>query len=187
MTQCSLQSMFISGMKSLIVRGYHAKSHPRHQQKRSLERKTKTTELETISEADLTEAEQFKIITKRSHKETYSSHANGSGADEGIGVTPGVLDAPNYDSDDDIYWKSRTNVEGRKSDEEATKEDQGNEHVEETNTDLEWKEMKLKALEDNFSELRQTNQYAEALSSIPGIVDQYLANKMQEAWTLQSN
>ncbi|GJV08401.1 hypothetical protein Tco_1346057 [Tanacetum coccineum] len=38
-----------------------------------------------------------------------------------------------------------------------------------------------KALEDNFSELRQTNQYAEALSSIPNIVDQYLANKMQEA------
>ncbi|GJX12582.1 hypothetical protein Tco_0204340 [Tanacetum coccineum] len=38
-----------------------------------------------------------------------------------------------------------------------------------------------KALEDNFSELRQTNQYAEPLSSIPGIVDHYLANKMQEA------
>ncbi|GJV26348.1 hypothetical protein Tco_1379043 [Tanacetum coccineum] len=40
---------------------------------------------------------------------------------------------------------------------------------------------RLKALEDNFSELRQTNQYAEALSSIPGIVDQYLAKQMQEA------
>ncbi|GKD68041.1 hypothetical protein Tco_1322131 [Tanacetum coccineum] len=40
---------------------------------------------------------------------------------------------------------------------------------------------RLKALEDNFSELKQTNQYAEALSSIPGIVDQYLANKIQEA------
>ncbi|GKF95865.1 hypothetical protein Tco_0288600, partial [Tanacetum coccineum] len=39
----------------------------------------------------------------------------------------------------------------------------------------------LKALEDNFSELRQTNQYAEALSSIPSTVEQYLANKMQEA------
>ncbi|GKE48250.1 hypothetical protein Tco_1479508, partial [Tanacetum coccineum] len=36
-------------------------------------------------------------------------------------------------------------------------------------------------LEDNFSEFRQTNQYADALSSIPGTVDQYLANKMQEA------
>ncbi|GJZ66810.1 hypothetical protein Tco_0630050, partial [Tanacetum coccineum] len=40
---------------------------------------------------------------------------------------------------------------------------------------------RLKALEDNFSELRQTNQYAEVLSSIPGIIDHYLANKMQEA------
>ncbi|GKB81094.1 hypothetical protein Tco_0947989 [Tanacetum coccineum] len=40
---------------------------------------------------------------------------------------------------------------------------------------------RLKALEDNFSELRQTNQYAEALSSIPSTVDQYLAHKMQEA------
>ncbi|GKF74798.1 hypothetical protein Tco_0224242, partial [Tanacetum coccineum] len=40
---------------------------------------------------------------------------------------------------------------------------------------------RLKALEDNFSEFRQTNQYADALSSIPGTIDQYLANKMQEA------
>ncbi|GJT63675.1 hypothetical protein Tco_1015155 [Tanacetum coccineum] len=40
---------------------------------------------------------------------------------------------------------------------------------------------RLKALEDNFSEFKQTNQYAEALSSIPGIVDQYLANKLKEA------
>ncbi|GKD96570.1 hypothetical protein Tco_1380467 [Tanacetum coccineum] len=68
--------------------------------------KQKTTELETISEAILTEAEQLKIITKRSRKETHSSHASGSGADEGTGVTPGVLDAPDYDSEDDISWKS---------------------------------------------------------------------------------
>ncbi|GJZ97419.1 hypothetical protein Tco_0669872, partial [Tanacetum coccineum] len=40
---------------------------------------------------------------------------------------------------------------------------------------------RLKALEDNFSEFKQTNLYAEALSSIPGIVDQYLANKLKEA------
>ncbi|GKC05891.1 hypothetical protein Tco_0997501, partial [Tanacetum coccineum] len=66
----------------------------------------KTTELETISEADLTEAEQLKIITKRSRQETHSSHASGSGADEGTGVTPGVPDALDYDSDDDISWKS---------------------------------------------------------------------------------
>ncbi|GJW73837.1 hypothetical protein Tco_0133207 [Tanacetum coccineum] len=366
------------------------------------------------NEADLTEAEQLKIITKRSRQETHSSHASGSGADEGTGVTPGVPDAPDYDSEDDISWKSSdddqddeqaqddedadkndvnettqddeddddhdddekvqddddeeqteseddgddfvhpkltthdddiiheeetdeddsfdptihtpsrisssddedsdnevegANVEGAKSDEDATyEEDQGNEAVEDTNTDLDGRDdvmtdvilpqvqatqeiedthvtltpvnpdgqqqsssvssgfvsnmlnpnqdtgvddifgqhteatslidtpvtaimepsftaqtnrpptpyplviqtqqppiltpatttssslqnlpnfaslfgfdYRLKALEDNFSELRQTNQYAEALSSIPGTVDQYLANKMQEA------
>ncbi|GJV46039.1 hypothetical protein Tco_1430575 [Tanacetum coccineum] len=174
--------------------------------------------------------------------------SDGSGADEGTGVAPGVPDAPDYDSEDDISWKSSdddqvdeqaqddedadkndvnettqddeddddhdddekvqdndehdltthdddivheeetdsdtpsstsasddedddnevegTNVEGAKSDEEATyEEDQGNE---------------LKALKDNFSELRQTNQYAEALSSIPSTSDQYLANKCRK-------
>ncbi|GKD86236.1 hypothetical protein Tco_1357390, partial [Tanacetum coccineum] len=39
----------------------------------------------------------------------------------------------------------------------------------------------VKALEDDFSEFKQTNHFAEAVSLIPGIVDQYLANKMNEA------
>ncbi|GJU08403.1 hypothetical protein Tco_1124833 [Tanacetum coccineum] len=287
-------------------------------EKKSGKGKQKTAELETISEADLTEAEQLKIITKRSRQETHSSHASGSGADEGTGVTPGVPDAPNYDSEDDISWKSSdddqddeqaqddedadkndvnetaqddeddddhdddekvqdedddehdddkkaqddddeeltesdddgddfvhpkltnsydedsdnedegTNVEGAKSDEEATyEEDQGNEAVEDTNTDLDGRDdvmtdvilpqvqatqeiedthvtltpvnpdgqqqsssvssgfvsnmaesnqAPMKALEDNFSELRQTINYAEALLLIPSTVDQYLAN-----------
>ncbi|GJS43216.1 hypothetical protein Tco_0568259 [Tanacetum coccineum] len=51
-------------------------------------------------------AEQLKIVIKRSRLETHSSHASGSGADEGTGITPGVPDAPDYDSDDDISWKS---------------------------------------------------------------------------------
>ncbi|GKG56451.1 hypothetical protein Tco_0579775, partial [Tanacetum coccineum] len=42
-----------------------------------------------------------------SRQETHSSHAaSGSGVDEGTGVTPGVPDAPDYDSEDDISWKS---------------------------------------------------------------------------------
>ncbi|GKD39365.1 hypothetical protein Tco_1259572, partial [Tanacetum coccineum] len=259
-------------------------------EKKSGKGKQKTTELENISEADLTEAEQLKIITKRSRQETHSSHASGSGADEGTGVTPGVPDAPDYDSEDDISWKSSdddqddeqaqddedadkndvtettqddeddddhdddkkdqddddeeltesdddgddfvhpkltthdddiiheeetdeddsrisssddedsdnevegTNVEGAKSDEEATyEEDQGNEavqatqEIEDTHVTLTpvnpdgQQQSSLKALEDNFSELRQSNQYAEALSSIPSTVEQYIATKMQEA------
>ncbi|GJV18691.1 retrovirus-related pol polyprotein from transposon TNT 1-94 [Tanacetum coccineum] len=350
-------------------------------EKKSRKGKLKTTELETISEEDLTEAEQLKIITKRSRQQTHSSHASGSGADEGTGVTPGVPDAPEYDSEDDISWKSSdndqddeqaqddevadkhdvneteqddekddehddnetdqndddeeqtesddddddfvhlkltthdddiiheeetdeddsfnptihtpsrisssddedsdnevegANVEGAKSNEDATyEEDQENVVVKDTNTDLDERDesssvssgfvsnmlnpnqdtgvddifgqhtkatslidtpvtaimepsfiaqtnrhltpypfiiqtqhppiltpttttssslqnlpdfgslfgfdYRLKALEDNLLELRQTNQYAKALSSIPGTVDQYLANKMQEA------
>ncbi|GJU98570.1 hypothetical protein Tco_1327841, partial [Tanacetum coccineum] len=75
-------------------------------EKKSGKGKQKTIELETISEDDLTKAEQLKIITNRSRQETHSSHASGSGTDEGTGVTPGVLDAPDYDSEDDISWKS---------------------------------------------------------------------------------
>ncbi|GKB63972.1 hypothetical protein Tco_0920158, partial [Tanacetum coccineum] len=338
--------------------------------------------------------EQLKIVIKRSRQETHSSHASGSGADEGTGVKPGVPDAPEYDSEDDISWKSSdddqddeqdqddddaekhdvhettqeeeeeddhdddkkaeddddeeltesdndgddfvhpkltthdeeiiheenteeddssisssdeedsdndvegANVASAKSDEDATDEkDQGNEAVKDTNTNLDGRDKvmtdvedthvtltpvnpdgqqqsssvssgfvsnmlnlnqdtgvddifrqhteaislidtsvtaimepsftaqvnrpptphpiviqtqqppimspatttssllqnlpnfaslfgfdhRLKALEDNFSEFRQTNQYAEALSSIPSTVDQYLAHKMQEA------
>ncbi|GJW70796.1 hypothetical protein Tco_0127713 [Tanacetum coccineum] len=38
----------------------------------------------------------------------------------------------------------------------------------------------LKTLETDFSEFKQTNQFAVAVSLIPGIIDAYLANKMHE-------
>ncbi|GKD83184.1 hypothetical protein Tco_1350023 [Tanacetum coccineum] len=78
---------------------------PKTKAKSNESRRLKMLE-EYSPEAILTEAEQLKIITKRSRKETHSSHASGSGADEGTGVSPGVPDAPDYDSDDDISWKS---------------------------------------------------------------------------------
>ncbi|GKA61917.1 hypothetical protein Tco_0761436 [Tanacetum coccineum] len=40
---------------------------------------------------------------------------------------------------------------------------------------------RLKTLENDFSEFKQTNQFTEEVSSIPGIIDTYLANKMNEA------
>ncbi|GJU85110.1 hypothetical protein Tco_1292656 [Tanacetum coccineum] len=40
---------------------------------------------------------------------------------------------------------------------------------------------RLKTLETDFSKFKQTNQFTKAVSSIPGIVDAYLANKMNEA------
>ncbi|GJX42001.1 hypothetical protein Tco_0256991 [Tanacetum coccineum] len=40
---------------------------------------------------------------------------------------------------------------------------------------------RLKTLETDFSEFKQMNQFAKVVSSISGIVDAYLANKMNEA------
>nr|GEV42331.1 hypothetical protein [Tanacetum cinerariifolium] len=63
--------------------------------------------LETLTEVALTYAEQLKLATKRSLFQTYSSHASGSGAHEGIGVKPGVPDVPTTHSDEEeISWKS---------------------------------------------------------------------------------
>ncbi|GKD74237.1 hypothetical protein Tco_1332519, partial [Tanacetum coccineum] len=44
-----------------------------------------------------------------------------------------------------------------------------------------WFDHKLKTLENDFSELKQTNQFTTADSLIPCIIDAYLANKMHEA------
>nr|GEV96699.1 hypothetical protein [Tanacetum cinerariifolium] len=63
--------------------------------------------LETLSKIALSKAEQMKIETKISKTQFHSSHASGSGAHEGTGVSPGVLDVPTYGSDDEhISWKS---------------------------------------------------------------------------------
>ncbi|GJU85234.1 hypothetical protein Tco_1292780, partial [Tanacetum coccineum] len=63
--------------------------------------------LEALSDIALTKAEQLKLVTKRSLIQTHISHASGSGAHEGTGVSPGVPDAPTYRSDDEeIPWKS---------------------------------------------------------------------------------
>ncbi|GKA90221.1 hypothetical protein Tco_0812091, partial [Tanacetum coccineum] len=102
-------------------------------EKRSGKGKLKSADLEKISEADLTETEQLKIITKRSRQETHISHASGSGADEGTGVIQGVPDAPDYDSEDDISWKSSDDDQ---DDEQAQDdEDAGKIDVNETSQD----------------------------------------------------
>ncbi|GKA34605.1 hypothetical protein Tco_0721034, partial [Tanacetum coccineum] len=68
---------------------------------------TKSKGLIVLSEVSLKEVEQIKLATKRSLIQTHSSHASGSGPDEGTGSIPGVLDVPTYKSDDEqISWKS---------------------------------------------------------------------------------
>nr|GFC27586.1 hypothetical protein [Tanacetum cinerariifolium] len=81
------------------------------------------------SDVERTEAEQLKIVLKRSRHETHISHQRGSGTDEGAGSKPGVPDVPSNDSKEELSWnssddedvdeqtKGRDESEGEKTDE----------------------------------------------------------------------
>ncbi|GKA96605.1 hypothetical protein Tco_0818700 [Tanacetum coccineum] len=108
--------------------------------------------LTVLSKIDLTETEQLKLIIERSKTQTHSSHASGSGADEGTGAISGVLDVPTYNSDDEqISWKSNddeevqgVNIEGEEMDEEANNEEsKGNELYMDLNVNLEGQDVEM--------------------------------------------
>nr|GFB01987.1 hypothetical protein [Tanacetum cinerariifolium] len=58
------------------------------------------------SELVRTEAQQLKIVLRRSRQETHISQPGGSDTDEGTGSKPGVLDVPSDDSEEEISWDS---------------------------------------------------------------------------------
>nr|GFD32606.1 hypothetical protein [Tanacetum cinerariifolium] len=53
-----------------------------------------------------TEAEQLKLVLKRSRHETHISQQSGSGTGKGTGSKPGVPDVPSDDSEEELSWKS---------------------------------------------------------------------------------
>nr|GEW28043.1 hypothetical protein [Tanacetum cinerariifolium] len=67
---------------------------------------SKAKGLYVLSEVALTEAEQMKLVTKRSLQQNHISQASGPSTDEGTGIIPGVPDVPTYESDEEISWKS---------------------------------------------------------------------------------
>nr|GEZ67091.1 hypothetical protein [Tanacetum cinerariifolium] len=62
--------------------------------------------LTVLFEAEMTEAEQMKLATKRSLQQTHISQASGSGADKRTSIISGVPDVPTDESDEEISWKS---------------------------------------------------------------------------------
>nr|GFD51203.1 hypothetical protein [Tanacetum cinerariifolium] len=53
-----------------------------------------------------TEAEQLKIVLKRSRQETHILQQSGSGIDEGTGSKLGIPDVPSDDSQEELSWNS---------------------------------------------------------------------------------
>nr|GFA02176.1 hypothetical protein [Tanacetum cinerariifolium] len=58
------------------------------------------------TDVERTEAEQLKIVLKRSRQETHISQQHSSGTDEGTGSRPGVLDVPSDDLEEELSWNS---------------------------------------------------------------------------------
>nr|GEX30731.1 hypothetical protein [Tanacetum cinerariifolium] len=80
---------------------------------------SKAKSLFALSEVAMTEAQQLKLVTKISLQHTYISQASGSGADEGTGSIPGVLDVPTDESEEELSWNStedKGDDEGRDGD-----------------------------------------------------------------------
>nr|GEW72101.1 hypothetical protein [Tanacetum cinerariifolium] len=63
---------------------------------------SKAKSLSALSEVAMTEAQQLKLVTKKSLQQTHISQASGSGADEGTGCIPGVLDVPTDESEEEL-------------------------------------------------------------------------------------
>nr|GEX48081.1 hypothetical protein [Tanacetum cinerariifolium] len=96
--------------------------------------------LSALSEVAMTEAQQLKLVTKRSMQQTHISQASGSGADEGTGSIPGVLDVPTGELEEELSLNSTDDKgaedEGRDGDgDEEDEGDDGEEGDDEGNDD----------------------------------------------------
>nr|GEX10554.1 integrase, catalytic region, zinc finger, CCHC-type, peptidase aspartic, catalytic [Tanacetum cinerariifolium] len=72
---------------------------------------SKAKSLSALSEVAMTEAQQLKLVTKRSMQQTHISQVSGSNADEGTGSIPGVSAAPTDEFEEELSWNS-TDDEG---------------------------------------------------------------------------
>nr|GEY43205.1 hypothetical protein [Tanacetum cinerariifolium] len=88
---------------------------------------SKAKSLSALSEVAMTEAQQLKLVTKRSMQQTHISQPSGLGADEGTGSKPGVPDVPSDESEEELSWNS-TDDEGNENEEkdnDGDEEDEG--------------------------------------------------------------
>nr|GEY43841.1 hypothetical protein [Tanacetum cinerariifolium] len=92
----------------------------------------KAKSLSDLSKAARTEAEQLKIVLRRSRQKTHISQLGGSSTDKGTSSKPGVSDVLSDDSEEEISWNSFDDEdvdaqdEGDKNDESDDGSDDGN-------------------------------------------------------------
>nr|GEX37679.1 hypothetical protein [Tanacetum cinerariifolium] len=87
---------------------------------------TKAKSPSALLEVARTEAQQPKIVLKRSRQQTHSSQPGGSGTDEGTGSKPGVPDVPTDESEEELLGNSFDD-EGADDQEKVGDDDKGDE------------------------------------------------------------
>nr|GFC63029.1 hypothetical protein [Tanacetum cinerariifolium] len=88
---------------------------------------SKAKSLSSLFKVAMTEDQQLKLVTKRIMQQTHISQPSGSGAVEGTGSKPGVLDVPTDESEEELSWNS-TDDEGddnEEGDDNGDEEDEG--------------------------------------------------------------
>nr|GEX25043.1 DNA-directed DNA polymerase [Tanacetum cinerariifolium] len=86
----------------------------------------KAKSLSAPSKVARTEAQQLKIVLKRSKQQTHISQPGGSGTDKGTGSKPGVPDVPTDESKEELSWNS-SDDEGADDQEKVDDDDEGDE------------------------------------------------------------
>nr|GFD37565.1 hypothetical protein [Tanacetum cinerariifolium] len=111
-----------------------------------------------------TEAEQLKIILRKSRQETHISQQCCFGTDEGIGSKPGVPDVPSDESKEELSWNSSDDedVELAKDDEEDKETGKGGDEVRESESD---KEETRQEEDENFDLIPRTPEESEEESN----------------------
>nr|GEV66621.1 hypothetical protein [Tanacetum cinerariifolium] len=87
---------------------------------------SKAKSLSALSEVAMTEAQQLKLVTKRSRQQTQISQPSGSGVDEETGSKLGVPDVPTDELEKELSWNS-TDDEGDDNEEKDDDVDEENE------------------------------------------------------------
>nr|GFB39059.1 hypothetical protein [Tanacetum cinerariifolium] len=125
------------------------------------------------SDVEQTEAEQLKVILRRSMHEMHISQQGGSGTDEGTGSKPGVPDVPSDDTEEELSWNSSddedvdTQTQGRDESEvpkineqETTESDEGDDEAIESDRESEDVETREQE-EESFDPIPQTPEESE--------------------------
>nr|GEW57925.1 hypothetical protein [Tanacetum cinerariifolium] len=86
--------------------------------------KQTTKSLSAPSEVARTEAQQLKIVLRRSRQQTHISQTGGSGTDEGTGSKLGVPDVPTDESEEELSWNS-SDDKGADDQEKVGDDDEG--------------------------------------------------------------